>query len=142
MIRSLVLSTAVVLFAEIAVADTASAEEKKPLPIKKIMAKAMTKKGILPNVMKGTASDAEKADALRASARCLRTAAAQILTANAKDMENVEGKQSKIDHFDRVLEIEGDLDGDQKKRLMEIADRCPVHRTLHGDIKVNTTLKE
>lgn len=59
----------------------------------------------------------------------------------AKDMENIEGKQGKIDHFDRILEIEGDLDGEQKKRLIEIADKCPVHRTLHNDIKVNTTLK-
>jgi len=62
MVRSLVLCSAVVAFAAIAVTQTASAEEKKPLPIKKIMAKAMTKKGILPKVMKGTASDAEKTE--------------------------------------------------------------------------------
>ena len=59
----------------------------------------------------------------------------------AKDLENIEGKKSKIDHFDKVLELEGDLDETQKKRLLEIADRCPVHRTLHSDIEIKTTLK-
>jgi len=60
----------------------------------------------------------------------------------ARDMKNTEDADSKIDHFDRVLELEGDLDDKQKKRLMEIADRCPVHRTLHSDIRVNTVLRE
>ncbi len=50
-------------------------------------------------------------------------------------------KGSKIDIFDREIELEGDLDDAQKARLLEIADRCPVHRTLHSDIKVNTQLK-
>jgi len=60
----------------------------------------------------------------------------------AADMENTEDKKSRIDHFERLIEIEGDLDEAQKKRLMEIADRCPVHRTLHSDVKVITELKE
>lgn len=60
----------------------------------------------------------------------------------AADMENVEDKKSRIDHFERLIEMEGDLDEAQKKRLLEIADRCPVHRTLHGDVKVITQLKE
>lgn len=58
------------------------------------------------------------------------------------DKENVESQKSRIDHFERLIEIEGDLDEAQKNRLMEIADRCPVHRTLHGDVKVITKLKE
>jgi putative redox protein len=37
--------------------------------------------------------------------------------------------------------MNGPLDADQRKRLMEIADRCPVHRTLHSDIDVVTTEK-
>lgn len=41
-------------------------------------------------------------------------------------------------HIERIVEIEGALDADQRKRLMEIADRCPVHRTLHGEIFVET----
>lgn len=60
----------------------------------------------------------------------------------AEDMTNTEDSKSKIDHFDRVIELEGDLDDDQKKRLLEIANKCPVHRTLHSDIKVNSVLKK
>ena len=60
----------------------------------------------------------------------------------AEDMANIENPNSKIDHFDRVLELEGNLDDSQKARLMEIADKCPVHRTLHSDIKVVTQLKK
>ncbi|MEO1260664.1 MAG: alpha/beta fold hydrolase [Bacteroidota bacterium] len=60
----------------------------------------------------------------------------------ASDMENLENPKSKLDHFDRLLELKGELDASQKKRLLEIANKCPVHRTLHSDVKVNTVLKE
>ncbi|MCR9290509.1 bifunctional alpha/beta hydrolase/OsmC family protein [Saprospiraceae bacterium] len=60
----------------------------------------------------------------------------------AADFQNPEGKQSKIDHFDRVIELEGNLDEKQKQRLLEIADKCPVHRTLHNEVKVVTRLKK
>ena len=56
----------------------------------------------------------------------------------ATDLKNPEDKKSKIDHFDRDIQMKGDLSEEQKKRLLEIADRCPVHRTLHGDIYINT----
>jgi putative redox protein len=59
------------------------------------------------------------------------------------DMQNVSsgGRQpEKIDHFDRVIELDGDLTEEQLQRLLEIADRCPVHRSLHGEVKVNTIL--
>ncbi len=49
---------------------------------------------------------------------------------------------SRIDEFSRELVLEGDLDDEQKRRLLEIADRCPVHRTLHSDVRVTTTLAE
>ncbi len=58
------------------------------------------------------------------------------------DQEALDDPKSKIDHFDRLIEIEGDLDDRQKARLMEIADRCPVHRTLHSDIKISSELGE
>ncbi len=48
----------------------------------------------------------------------------------------------KIDHISRELVLEGPLDDAQRQRLLEIADRCPVHRTLHSEIKVTTTLAE
>lgn len=50
--------------------------------------------------------------------------------------------QPKIDHISRELLLEGPLDEAQRNRLVEIADRCPVHRTLHSEIEVTTTLVE
>jgi putative redox protein len=60
----------------------------------------------------------------------------------AEECESCETKQGKIDQFDRDIELEGPLDQDQKKRLLQIADRCPVHRTLKSEIIINTKLKE
>lgn len=59
---------------------------------------------------------------------------------HCQDCENADNPKSKIDTIERVLELEGDLDEKQRARLLEIADRCPVHRTLHSEIKVNTSL--
>ncbi len=59
-----------------------------------------------------------------------------------KDCEAVDNPKSKIDHFDRELEIEGDLSDEQKNRLLEIADRCPVHKTLHSEVVIKTTLRK
>ena len=39
----------------------------------------------------------------------------------------------------RTLTIDGDLDAEQRQRLVEIADKCPVHKTLVGEITINTT---
>lgn len=61
---------------------------------------------------------------------------------HASDCEGCEYKEGKIDHIKREITLEGDLDEDQRKRLLEIADRCPVHRTLHGQIHVETSLVE
>ena len=41
--------------------------------------------------------------------------------------------------INRHLTIEGDLEGDQRQRLIEIANKCPVHRTLTGEVIINTT---
>lgn len=57
------------------------------------------------------------------------------------DQENLEDPKSKIDHFSRSIEIEGDLDDDQRQRLLEIANKCPVHRTMEGEIEVETDLR-
>ncbi len=54
------------------------------------------------------------------------------------DCKNCDKPTSKVDHFDRIIEIEGDLDETQINRLLEIADRCPVHRTLHNEVRINT----
>jgi putative redox protein len=52
------------------------------------------------------------------------------------------GPGEKVDHFTRIVRIEGDLDADQRARLMEIADKCPVHRTLERGARVVTTPAE
>jgi uncharacterized OsmC-like protein/esterase/lipase len=59
---------------------------------------------------------------------------------HAQDCEACVNQSARIDHFDRLIELRGDLDEDQRKRLLEIADKCPVHRTLHGEVQVGTRL--
>ncbi|MEO0679307.1 MAG: bifunctional alpha/beta hydrolase/OsmC family protein [Pseudomonadota bacterium] len=49
-----------------------------------------------------------------------------------------EGAAGRIDRFERVIRIEGDLTEAQRAKLLEIADKCPVHRTLHGSVEVVT----
>jgi uncharacterized OsmC-like protein/esterase/lipase len=61
---------------------------------------------------------------------------------HAQDCEACETSSAKIDRFDREIELHGDLNEEQKKRLLEIADRCPVHRTLHEEVEVVTKLRE
>jgi uncharacterized OsmC-like protein/alpha-beta hydrolase superfamily lysophospholipase len=56
----------------------------------------------------------------------------------ATDCANCETKEGKIDHIDRVITFEGDLTPDQHKRLLEIADKCPVHRTLTSEVSIRT----
>lgn len=46
----------------------------------------------------------------------------------------------KLDHFDRVIELSGNLSVAQRNRLLEIANKCPVHRTLEGEIQIDTSL--
>lgn len=60
----------------------------------------------------------------------------------AEDCRQCETTNGKVDAIDREIELEGVLDQDQMRRLLEIADRCPVHRTLHSEVQVTTHLKE
>lgn len=48
------------------------------------------------------------------------------------------GPGEKIDRFTRLVRLEGDLSDDQRARLMEIADKCPVHRTLERGVRIET----
>lgn len=57
---------------------------------------------------------------------------------HAQDAET--GTRDRVDQFQREICLEGALDADQRARLLEIADRCPVHRTLEGSSKVVTRL--
>ena len=59
---------------------------------------------------------------------------------HAEACADCDSEDGKIDEFRRELTLEGDLDDAQRQRMLEIADRCPVHQTLHGEGKVRTTL--
>lgn len=61
---------------------------------------------------------------------------------HAKDCADCESDEGKIDEFQRSVTLEGELPEATRERLLEIANRCPVHKTLHGVIKVRTTLDE
>lgn len=59
---------------------------------------------------------------------------------HAKDCEECEAKgDTRVDVIDREVELIGPLDAEQRARMMEIADRCPVHRTLDAGVRIETT---
>jgi uncharacterized OsmC-like protein/pimeloyl-ACP methyl ester carboxylesterase len=60
---------------------------------------------------------------------------------HAQDCEECETKEGKIDRIDRVLTLDGDLSDEQRARLIEIADKCPVHRTLTSEVNIRTMEK-
>ncbi|MFL0242336.1 OsmC family protein [Mycobacterium sp. SMC-18] len=60
---------------------------------------------------------------------------------HAKDCAECETQQGMVDHIDRDIELIGDLDDDQREKLLAIAERCPVHRTLTSSVHVSTSLK-
>ena len=57
---------------------------------------------------------------------------------HAEDFLNCETKEGMIDRIDRNITLEGALSADERKRLLEIADKCPVHRTLESEIEIRT----
>ena len=59
---------------------------------------------------------------------------------DAMHAQDANGGHSRIDTFLREIHLEGDLDEDQRKRLLEIADKCPVHKTLESSAKIETRL--
>jgi len=61
---------------------------------------------------------------------------------HAEDCADCETKAGKIDEIERWLAFEGDLDSEQRARLMDIADKCPVHRSLTGEVKIRTEMKD
>lgn len=56
------------------------------------------------------------------------------------DCEGCEAKPGKIDVFHRRIRLAGDLDDETRQSLLAIADKCPVHRTLHGEAQIRTEL--
>jgi uncharacterized OsmC-like protein/alpha/beta superfamily hydrolase len=61
---------------------------------------------------------------------------------HAADCPDCETREGRIDRLRRSVVLEGDLSPEQRSRLLEIADKCPVHRTLRGEIRIETNLAE
>jgi putative redox protein len=59
----------------------------------------------------------------------------------ATDCAECETKEGMVDHIDREIRLDGDLSADQRTKLREIADKCPVHRTLTSEINIRTVLQ-
>jgi putative redox protein len=59
---------------------------------------------------------------------------------HAQDCADCETKEGKLDQIEREIVLSGALDATQRARLVEIADKCPVHRTLTSEIKIRTRL--
>jgi putative redox protein len=60
---------------------------------------------------------------------------------HAEDCQDCETKVGKVDQLSLEIKLTGELDDAQKDRLLEIAERCPVHRTLKSEIRIESTLK-
>ncbi|HEY5719365.1 MAG TPA: OsmC family protein, partial [Gammaproteobacteria bacterium] len=61
---------------------------------------------------------------------------------HAQDCADCPQQASRVDVIEREIVLEGALDAAQRQRLLEIADRCPVHRTLHEPLLVRSRLVE
>jgi len=64
------------------------------------------------------------------------------LKIHAQDCADCETREGKVDEITREIRLEGDLTEEQRERLLEIANRCPVHRTLTSEIKVRSCLSD
>ncbi|MCF6347152.1 MAG: alpha/beta fold hydrolase [Flavobacteriaceae bacterium] len=60
---------------------------------------------------------------------------------HAKDSDDCADSDTKIDKFVREIKLKGNLTEEQKQRLIQIANRCPVHKTLENKIEIETTLR-
>ncbi len=58
----------------------------------------------------------------------------------AADCPDCVTKEGEVEEMTREITLEGDLDDAARQKLLEIANKCPVHRTLTGEIKIRTTL--
>ena len=61
---------------------------------------------------------------------------------HAKDCEECESETGRVDRIVREIKLIGPLDEAQQERLLNIANKCPVHRTLHSEIVVKTIVAD
>ena len=57
---------------------------------------------------------------------------------HATDCAGCETRTGQLDQIEREMQFEGELTDEQRARLLDIAERCPVHRTLHSEVLVST----
>ena len=57
---------------------------------------------------------------------------------HAADCDNCETKEGKVDRIERDIHLTGSLTDEQRVKLIEIADKCPVHQTLTSEINIKT----
>jgi putative redox protein len=60
---------------------------------------------------------------------------------HAVDCAECETKEGMLDRIEREIALAGPLDDEQRARLLEIAERCPVHRTLTSEVTIRTRLR-
>lgn len=61
---------------------------------------------------------------------------------HATDCDHCDQEEGKVDRIDREIEVKGDLTPDQRERLLDIANKCPVHRTLHSEVDIQSSLRD
>ena len=61
---------------------------------------------------------------------------------HAKDCEECETETGKIDRIQTQISIDGDLSEEERKKIFDIAERCPVHRTITSEIIIEAELAE
>jgi putative redox protein len=59
---------------------------------------------------------------------------------HARDCAECETREGRLDRIEREIVLEGALDESQRARLLEMAERCPVHRTLKSEIDIRSRL--
>jgi putative redox protein len=59
---------------------------------------------------------------------------------HASDCSDCETREVRIDRIERAIELEGPLDAEARSKLLDIANKCPVHRTLLGEVVIPTRL--
>ena len=58
---------------------------------------------------------------------------------HASDCASCETRTGQLDHIEREIHFDGELSDEQRARLLDIAERCPVHRMMHSEVIISTT---
>lgn len=61
---------------------------------------------------------------------------------HAEDCEDCETTDGRIDQIETEIEVIGDLSAEERQKIVDIAEKCPVHRTLHSEVNIKTKVKK